>query len=150
MCSQVVSIFLIFIGFFQVSILAQANPLSLKDILNIALTQNPKILAVKEKTNQIEAQQDLATSFFLPNVSWHLAGNYYKDPLYTGSPKFGGDPYNTYSSIFRLTQTLYTRGLYSAVSYSEYDQKIQSSRIAIAEREVTQSVIEVFYRFILK
>lgn len=144
-----IRIIFITIIYFQIQLTFANNPLSLKDILTITLDHNPQILAAKEKTNQIESQKDLALSSFYPNLTWNLDGNYLKDALFTKNPKFGGDPYNTYSSDFKLTQTLYARGVLSAVKYAEYDQKIQSSKILIVERELTQNVIEVFYRFIL-
>ena len=71
-----------------------------------------------------------------------------KDAVYTGSPKFNGDPYNQYSSDLKLVQPLYTKGLLSATKVAEYDKTIQASTVDILERTLTQNIIETFYRFI--
>lgn len=135
--------------FFSFDLMADTAALDLKEVLRVAKENNPKILAAKEKINQFEAQKSLTKSFIYPNLSWNLGGTYQKDAVYTGTPKFNGDPYNLYSSDLKLTQTLYAKGLISAVSQAEFDKKIQIVNLQVAERDLTQSVIEAFYRFIL-
>lgn len=126
-----------------------ANVLDLKEVIRIAKENNPRILAAKEKLNQYESQKYLAASSIYPTLNWILNGNYQKDAVYTGTPKFNGDPYNTYGSDLKLSQTLFAKGLFSAVSSSDYDKKIQQVNVEIAERDLTQNIIEAFYRFIL-
>jgi outer membrane protein TolC len=48
-----------------------------------------------------------------------------------------------------LIQPLYVHGIYSAINVVEYDKKIQASTIELEERNLTQNIIESFYRFIL-
>ena len=143
----------IFVYTFLISLLPQAlmaaAPMTLKDVLQVAKAANPKIVAAQEKINQYDAQKSLTKSYIFPTLSWSLGGTYLKDAVYTGSPKFSGDPYNIYASDLKLSQTLYAKGLYSAVSQAEYDKKIQLVNLSIAERDLTQNVIEAFYRFIL-
>lgn len=132
------------------NIIASEGPaFDLKEIIKIATTNNPTLLAAKEKVHQYEAQKKLTTSPLYPSLSWTLGGNYQKDAVYTGTPKFGGDPYNLYSSDLKLTQTLFTKGLWSAIRVVDFDKKIQLANIEILERTLTQNVIEAFYRFIL-
>ncbi len=135
--------------FAVLSMNSMASVLDLKDVIRIAKEKNPRILAAKEKLNQYDSQKYLAASSLYPSLNWILNGNYQKDAVYTGSPKFGGDPYNTYGSDLKLTQTLYGKGLISAVRSSDYDKKIQQTNIEIEERNITQNIIEAFYRFIL-
>ena len=135
--------------FFSINAFADSDALDLKEVIRIAKENNPKIIAAREKIAQFEAQTKLAKSFIYPNLSWNLAGTYLKDPVYTGSPKFNGDPYNQYSSDLKLNQTLYTKGLFSAINFANYDKKIQDVNLEIAERTLTQSIIDAFYKFIL-
>jgi outer membrane protein TolC len=128
---------------------ADLPALGLKEVIKIASENNPQLLAAREKLNQYDFQKKLITAPLYPNISWNLAGSYLKDAVYTGSPKFNGDPYNLYSSDLKLIQPIYTKGIFSAVTVADYDKKIQTSNIEIQERLLTQSIIEAFYRFIL-
>ena len=123
--------------------------LDLREVIQIARENNPKILALREKLNQYDSQQGLAKSNLYPSLSLNLGGSYQKDAVYTGSPKFGGDPYNIYTSDLKLNQTLYSKGAFSAVRQMQYDQKAQKVNLEIEERNLTQNIIEAFFRFIL-
>jgi len=127
---------------------AENSILDLKEVIKIAKENNPALQAAKEKLNQYEAQRKLSISLIYPNLTWNLGGTYLKDAVYTGSPKFNGDPYNQYSSDLKLVQPLYTKGLFSATKVAEYDKTIQASTVDILERTLTQNIIEAFYRFI--
>lgn len=143
-------LFLSFLIIFSKQIKAsESAALDLKEVIRIAKENNPALQASIEKKNQFEAQKKLTISPLYPNVSWILAGNYLKDAVYTGSPKFNGNSYNLYTSDVKLTQTLYAKGAISAVKVADYDIKIQNSTIELQERTLTQSIIEAFYRFIL-
>lgn len=136
-------------SFYMFSASADSGVLNLKDVLKVAKENNPKLVAAREKLNQYEAQKFLAKSTLYPNLSWIIAGSYQKDASYTGSSKFGGNAYDVYSADLKLSQTLYGKGLLSAINLSEYDKKIQTANIELEERNLTQNVIEAFYRFIL-
>jgi outer membrane protein TolC len=125
------------------------DTLDLKAVVEAAKKNNPSILALREKLNEYAAAKSLATSPLYPNLSWTLGGTYQKDALYTGTPKFDGDPYNFYASDLKLTQTLYSFGSLSAIKSADYDKKIQEKKLEIEERSLTQNVIDAFYRFIL-
>lgn len=129
--------------------MANSSTLDLKDVIKIAKEKNPKVLAARERVNQFDSQKSLTKSFIYPNVAWNLGGNYQKDAVYTGNPKFGGDPYNLYSSDLKLNQTLYQKGQISNVFVADFDKKIQEVNLEITERDLTASIIEAFYRFIL-
>lgn len=131
------------------AIASEASPLDLNEVIRIARLNNPSLQAAREKLNQYDSQKKLTQSFLYPNLSWNLTGTYLKDAVYTGNPKFNGDPYNQYASDVKLVQTLYGKGLFSAIDVSEYDKKIQAKNIEIGERNLTQNIIEAFYRFIL-
>ncbi|MBP9681618.1 MAG: TolC family protein [Bacteriovorax sp.] len=135
--------------FYMFTAVADSGVLNLKDVLKIAQENNPKLIAAREKLNQYEAQKFLAKSTLYPNLSWIIGGSYQKDASYTGSSKFGGNAYDVYSADLKLSQTLYGKGLLSAINLSEYDKKIQLANIEIEERNLTQNVIEAFFRFIL-
>jgi outer membrane protein TolC len=127
----------------------EGQVLDLKEVLKIAKENNPSLLAAREKLNQYEAQKNLSTSPLYPSLNWSLSGVYLKDAVYTGSPKFNGDPYNQYSSDLKLSQTLYNKGAFQAIDVVLADKKIQLANIEILERTLTQNIIEAFYRFIL-
>jgi outer membrane protein len=132
------------------SLYSEETPiLELKDVIRIAKENNPALKALKEKYKQFEFQQKLTSSFLYPNLSINFGGSYLKDALYTGSAKFNGNSYNQYSSDLKLIQPLYVHGIYSAINVVEYDKKIQASTIELEERNLTQNIIESFYRFIL-
>lgn len=127
----------------------QETILDLKQVLKIAKANNPNLKLAEEKKNEIDAVKKLTTSYLFPTLTWGLAGNYQKDAVYTGSPKFSGDPYNLYTSDLKLSQTLYAYGSLSAVKQIDYQKKIQDLAIEIQERTLTQNVIQSFYQFIL-
>ena len=142
--------FFIFLLLANFKVMSAENPiLDLKEVIKIAKENNPTLLAAQEKLNQYESQRKLSISPIYPALTWNLNGNYLKDAVYTGSPKFNGDPYNQYSSDLKLVQPLYAKGLFSTIKVSELDKTIQVSTIEILERTLTQNIIEAFYRFIL-
>lgn len=143
------SIFTIFTALILSVSANSQETLNLKSVVEIAKKNNPSILLIQEKLNQVDAQKSLARAPLFPNVSWNLAGVYQKDAIYTGSPRFDGDPYNFYSSDVKLVQTIYQYGALDAVTEADYDKKIQLKQLEIAERNLTQNVIDSFYRFIL-
>ena len=123
--------------------------LDLKQVIKVALQNNPTLQAAQEKLNQYEAQRNLSISSLYPTLTWNLGVAYLKDASYSGTPKFGGVAYDQYSSDLKLVQPLYSKGLYSAINVADYDKKIQVSAIEIEERSLTQNIIEAFYRLIL-
>jgi outer membrane protein TolC len=140
---------ILILSWFSINLYAEENILNLKDVLTIAHENNPKILVLNEKLNQYKAQRESIKSSLYPNLTWSLGSNYQKDAVYTGSPKFGGDPYNAYSSDLKLNQTLYTKGVISAIDVANYDKKIQEINLELEIRNLDQNIIEAFYRFIL-
>lgn len=127
----------------------QETILDLKQVLKIAKANNPTLQLAKEKENEIDALKKLTTSYLFPTLTWNLNGNYQKDAVYNGSPKFNGDPYNLYTSDLKLSQTLYAYGSISAVKQIDYQKKIQDLNAEIQERTLTQNIIQSFYQFIL-
>lgn len=128
---------------------AENAVLTLKDVIKIAHENNPSLQAAKEKLNQYEFQKKMAFSPLYPNVSWNIVGTYLKDAVYSGSAKFNGDAYNQYSSDLKLVQSLYSKGVISAFHVAEYDEKIHTVAVEIEKRNLSQNIIEAFYRFIL-
>ncbi len=132
------------------SLNAEVTPvLDLAEVIRVAKNNNPTLQAAQEKLNQYESQKKLIFSTIFPTLGWTLSGNYLKEAVYTGTPKFGGDSYNLYTSDLKITQTIYSKGFLSAIDVAEYDKKIQIANIEIQERTLTQNIIEAFYRFIL-
>lgn len=129
---------------------ALADPLvlELRDVLKIARENNPLLQIQKEKLVEFEARKDLSKSPLYPELSWNLNGTYKKDAV-NGSPKFEGNAYNSYGSDLKLDQTLYAKGLFSAIKLADFDLSIQSVNSELEERKLTQNIIEAFYRFIL-
>lgn len=140
---------IIIIAIYSYTASASESVLDLKEIIKIAHENNPSLKAAEEKLNQYDAQKKLVKSPLYPNLSWNLGGVYQKDAVYTGSAKFNGDPYNQYSSDLKLTQNIYTKGAFSALSVADFDKKIQLANVEIAKRTLTQNIIEAFYHFIL-
>lgn len=130
-------------------VLTMADELTLKDVVQKALDFNPTIVAAKESIHQQEGQKSLALSSLYPLLTFNLEGAYKKDAVYTGGPKFGGDPYNTYNSNLNLSQILYRKGLISNVNVEDYNIQIQKVNVEKAERDLTKEVIAVFYKYVL-
>jgi len=130
-------------------ILTIASELTLKDVVQKALDFNPTIVAAKESIHQQEGQKSLAKSSLYPLLTLNLEGEYKKDAVYTGGPKFGGDPYNQYESDLKLSQIVYRKGLVSNVNFEDYNIRIQKVNVERAERDLTKDVISAFYKYIL-
>jgi len=138
----------VFLSYFQITA-TFSKTMNVKDVLEAAKNNNLSIREAKEKINESNAQTGLAKSFLYPTVNWSLSGTRAKEALYTGSPKFDGDPYSTYSSDLKLTQNLYVKGSLAGISIIEQEKKINLAKLHLIERDLEQKVIETFYRFIL-
>jgi outer membrane protein len=134
---------------FILPMLTQASELTLKEVVQKALDFNPTIVAAKESIHQQEGQKSLAKSNLYPLLTFNLEGAYRKDAVFTGGPKFGGDPYNTYESNLELSQILYRKGLISNVNVEDYNIQIQKVNVEKAERDLTKNVISAFYKYVL-
>jgi len=82
---------------------AESRPLSLKEAVTKALADNPLLRETAEKINQAEAQIPVTRAATLPTlVVDQRAQLYRKDAASNSGAKFGGEPYNEYSSDLRV------------------------------------------------
>lgn len=128
---------------------AELAPFTIQQSVNRALEKNPDVLKAREAEQQALANQSLAFTHIFPVVNGSLVGAHNKAASNTSSPLFGGDPYNQYTAGLTLTQPLYDGALFAAYRFTKKDQNIKHYAEEIAERTITQSVLEAFYSVLL-
>jgi outer membrane protein len=128
---------------------AELPPFTIQQSVNRALEKNPDVLKAREAIHQSEANEALAFTHVFPVVSGTLAASRLKASSDTNSPLFGGDPYNEYSARLDLTQPIYDSALFAAYRFARKDQEIRQYAEEIAERTLTESVVESFYSVLL-
>jgi outer membrane protein len=128
---------------------ADVAPLSIQDSVNRALEKNPDVLKAREAEQQSLANESLAFTHVLPVVNGSVVAAHNKASSNTGSPLFGGDPYNQYTVGLNLTQPLYDGALLAAYRFTKKDENIKHYAEEIAERLVTESVLEAYYSVLL-
>jgi outer membrane protein TolC len=114
-----------------------------------AMDKNPDVLKAREILHQSEANEALAFSRVFPVVNGDLQASHLKAASSSNSPLFGGDPYNQYRAGLTLTQPLYDSSLFPAYRFSKKDQLIKKYQVDIAERTLSESVLESFYSVLL-
>ncbi|MGZ3651869.1 MAG: TolC family protein [Bdellovibrionota bacterium] len=128
---------------------ADLAPFTIQESVSRALEKNPTVLQAREAVVQTEANQSFAFRHIFPTVNGTVLAAEQKAATNTASPLFGGDPYNQYTASINLTQPIYDSSVSAALRFSEKDVKIKNFAEEIAERTVTQSVIEAFYSVLL-
>jgi outer membrane protein len=127
----------------------QIDRLSLKAAVAEALESNPSLKESAEKINQTRSEMPLAKASLYPSVVAVVNDVRTKDALNGGTPKFGGDPYNQYSSSIKLNQVLFQRGGLSGVDAADKDVRISKLDADITKRDLVTTVIEAYYQILL-
>src|SRR5262249_46104483 len=108
------------------------------------------VLKAREAVRQSEAGASQAYARFLPNISAHLEAATLKQPPITPTVIFGGQPYNQYRILFNATQPLWDGGAaFAGLRYTRKDRELKRYQVEIAEKTLTESVIEAFYSVLL-
>jgi outer membrane protein TolC len=128
---------------------AEVRTYALGDVLQEAMSNNPTLQNSQARVDQLTATKNLQWAPLLPELTWTLGGASRKDAVIGGIARFGGKAYNQYSSDLEVTQTLFTKGLFSAVTASNYEVKIQQEQIKLESRRIYQQVLAAFYRLLL-
>ena len=128
----------------------ELTPLSLKEAVQLALAKNPDVLKAHESVNQADSARSATFSKFLPTLSADAKYNYQKDAVDQNFANFAGETYNQYQVGFNLTQPIYNGGaMFAGLSYSKKQQEIKNLELQIAERNLSESVLENFYTLLL-
>lgn len=137
----------------SLSLFAAESPtigiITLKDAVKMAQEKNPSLLEIREKVNQVETTISTTRALLMPNISLIGTEQYIKDPVATGSARFGGTPFNFYKADLKVTQPLFQYGSVAAIESTKKDVQVQKISNEIAERELVKSVILAYYVIVL-
>lgn len=129
---------------------ASSQSWTLHSAVEAALSHSPSVHAAQLKLKESDGAISLASTTIFPTIGANVAAMYRKDPLNTGNPLFGGEPYNTYDFNFRLTQPLYSGGqLKAGLEIARKDLRQRELELGIARRDLTLRVIQAFYGTLL-
>ncbi len=124
--------------------------ITIRAAVNTALSNNPSIQKAKEVLNYDIAETSLIRTSLYPTLNFTTTGLYKKDsPLADYTANFGGEGYNSYNLDLKLNQPLFAYGSLAAVTNSDYNRKINQIDVELAERDLTNQVIQAFYQVIL-
>ena len=124
--------------------------MTIRAAVDRALSSNPDVLKAREAIHQSDAEFSGAISKMLPTLSLDALANYQKDAADLNFVNFGGESYNQYQVGLNLVQPLFDGGaMFAGLRYGKKDRKIHEYGVQIAERDISQSVIEAFYTILL-
>jgi outer membrane protein TolC len=123
--------------------------ITIQDSVRTALDRNPDVLKAREAVQQSQANVSLAISKVFPTIDGQLKASWLKASSASSSPLFGGKPYNQYLAALNLDQPVYDGAIFSGYSYSKKDVQIKQYKESIAERDLSQKVLENFYSVLL-
>ena len=128
---------------------ADLVPFTIQESVTRALEKNPDVLKAREAVVQTEANERFAFDHALPVVNGTVLASHLKASSNTTNPLFGGNSYNQYTAGLNLNQPLYDTSVFAALRFSRKDTQIKNYAEEIAERTVTESVLEDFYTVLL-
>jgi HAE1 family hydrophobic/amphiphilic exporter-1 len=125
--------------------------LSIQSAVQYALDRNPDVLSGREAIEQDNKNIKYAITQVFPTINATGSALKEKDAvLENNGASFGGNAYNTYTIIGKLTQPLWDGGaILAGLSYANKDKQIKQKNLEITERTVTLSVLQAFYSVIL-
>lgn len=126
-----------------------AVPLALKSAVSKALESNKDMGRAREKINEAEAQIPVVRSKIFPELSVVANSTTKKDAVNSNSVAFGGESYNSHLFGVRLVQPLLSFGIFSAIDSSKKDIELRQLDAEITQRDLSASVIKVYYQVIL-
>jgi outer membrane protein len=129
---------------------AEPAPLTVQEAVKEALDQNPDVRIARDALTQSRANTSFAISKALPALNAQVNANYLKSSSASTNPPFGGNPYNQYTALLALTQPLYDGAIWAGYKYSQKDEAIKSLNLEVAERTLTQQVLEAFYSILFE
>ena len=115
-----------------------------------ALERNPTVLTAREKLIEQDGNKSFAFAQIFPTVSSSLSTYHRKDAVNVSNPAFGGEAYNTYTADLKGTQPLFVAGALSAgLESAKLGREMSDIDLEIAQRDLSVSVIQLFYTIIL-
>jgi outer membrane protein TolC len=124
--------------------------IDLKTAVKRAIDNNYSIKVAREKIEQDRYDTSTTRALLYPNLNLIGKAGEYKDAVQTSTnPPFGGDPYNKYSADLQLSQPLFAFGSIAAIRVQDYNRRMNELDLEIAERSLTQQVIQAFYTVML-
>ncbi len=115
-----------------------------------AFERNPDILNGRDRIIEGQSTESFTRSQAFPNISAKLTANEKKAAVNSGSPAFGGDPYNQYIGQIDLSQPIYAAGaISSAIGAAKKETQIREFDLEITKRDLTLSVLQAFYSILL-
>ena len=136
---------------FSFSLNAQTgDSLGLRQAVQRAIENNNSIQQQRARIEQSRFDTSTTRALLYPNISFVGEGGQKKNSVgTTGVANFGGSPYNEYNLSLKLQQPLFGWGTLSAIRVADYNTKLAEIDLEIAERDLTQNVIQAFYQVML-
>jgi outer membrane protein len=124
--------------------------LDLKDAVKMALENNNDLKNKRAKVEQSRWDKATTRALIFPKLDLVAQAEQKKDAVGgTGTATFGGNSYNLYTADLKLVQPLFAYGSLSAIRSADYTIKLNEIDLEIAERDLTQNVIQTFYKVLL-
>lgn len=144
------SALLLSVGLVSTPAWSETEPiLGLREAVDRAVAKNPVYLETNEKIRQSEQAISLQKSTLLPNVNLIGGVNEQKDSANSPTMRFGGDPYNNYTSDLNVKQPLFIYGSFAAVESARKDEGISRLNREIQLRTLIGNVIQAYYQVAL-
>ncbi len=127
-----------------------ADSFTIQSAVQAALGKNPTVLAAQEKVNEMDQSITLAYSTLFPTITFNLSNNYKKDSSLTQFSLFGGEPYNTYSGGFQLSQPIFPGTLpWNGIKAPKASKQIAAIDHEVSKRDLILNIIQAFYSILL-
>lgn len=128
-----------------ISISSTSNIYSLQKAVNQALERDPNLKASHEYKNEGKSLEGLSKSNLLPRLSASFDYAREKDSELSARPRFNGNSFNSFDGSLVLSQPIFVKGLWGALSVSNLETKIREIDYKARKREVTLKTIKSFF-----
>ena len=124
---------------------AEGAPLTLKSVVDLALTHDPSVRKEREKLTESESNISNAIAHVLPQVSGQAQYAYRRDSLLSNQVLFNGDPYNQYTLGIQFQQRVYAGGaIWSSYRKALQARDLQALAVDVAERDLVAKAVAAY------
>ncbi len=127
----------------------EAKSLSIKAAISEALDRNADVLKAREAIQQSESEYHQTISKLFPTVNGYANWNYIKDAADQNFSNFGGEAFNQYQVGLKFNQPLYDGAVLGGLGFAKKGTDIKKTELEIAEKTISESVIETYYTLLL-
>lgn len=124
------------------------HPLTLHSAVEMARSSNPSVRSSQEKVKQTDQDVPLARALLMPNVSLTANQSENQDAA-NQAFRQQDNTYNQYKSDLGLVQPLFVYGSFSAIDSARKGRDINRLNVEITSRDLTNNVIQGYYKVIL-